>query len=427
MTQQKHLKQLVRERMTQTGLCYVAARRAVLQSADHSKSPHRPGSIAGSTTLRVLVAHAGRDVSEAIAFGLAGGVGIGIFTFCYEKEDFASFFVAGRHCFHDHVTYLNRACKRLGLSTVVKESTSPKLAEKQLRELIAAHGPSVAWVDLGALPHRGIPPSPMVMGYHLVTVYSVNDKSALIGDLTDEPIEMPLAELTQARGRIKKDKYRLLAINKTDKSLDLANSVIDALKACHAGLTGADGPKNARKNFSIDAIALWAERLTSSKDREGWEKVFTPGKRLFSGLKSIFEYIEYHGTGGGLSRHMMADFLTEASKSLKRPEYLKLADQYSQLGHAWSDLADAALPDRIEPFAETKKQFATYSENFHSGGSIDDKRNCWKRLSEIGKQVAQKFPLTAVECADLRAQLRERVLAIHATEVAAHKQLAEIV
>ncbi len=46
--------------------------------------------------------------------GVQSGIGIGVFTFCYEKDDFASFFVAGRHCWHDHLLYLQRGADRFG-------------------------------------------------------------------------------------------------------------------------------------------------------------------------------------------------------------------------------------------------------------------------------------------------------------------------
>ncbi len=136
MTQQKHFKKLVRERMKQSGQRYAAARRFVLKSAPLERTPHRPGLVPGSTALRVLLAHRGIDVSEPMAFGLSGGAGIGLFSFYYEKADFASFFVAGRHCWHDHVTYLTRGLTRLNQTPVMKESSTPKAAEKALREMI---------------------------------------------------------------------------------------------------------------------------------------------------------------------------------------------------------------------------------------------------------------------------------------------------
>src|SRR5262249_58634989 len=134
VTARKHLKQLVRARMQKTGESYAAARRHVLAQAEQPPGDpalrwHFPGNVPATTALRVLLAHAGlRDpysgepFSEAALFGLAGGLGVGVFSFLYEKQDFASFFVAGRHLLHDDLAYLRRACERLGAGVTVCEA-----------------------------------------------------------------------------------------------------------------------------------------------------------------------------------------------------------------------------------------------------------------------------------------------------------------
>src|SRR3989304_1926510 len=104
MTKQKQLKRLVRTRMAKTGERYSAARRQVIvkDSAQHLPSPgfvHFPGVNPGSTALRLLLAnngiydpHTGKPLSEAMAFGIAGGVGAGVFSFLSGREDIAPFF-----------------------------------------------------------------------------------------------------------------------------------------------------------------------------------------------------------------------------------------------------------------------------------------------------------------------------------------------
>lgn len=422
MTQRKHFKQLVRERMKQSGERYAAARRGVLHSAAAPKTPHRPGLVSGATALRVLLAHRGLNYSEPMVFGLAGGIGIGVFSFYYEKADFASFFIAGRHCWHDHVVYLTRALTRLNQKPVVKEASTPRAAEKNLREMLDDHGPCVAWVDLALLPHRGLQHlQASGGGYHIITVYSVDSTAgtAQIGDLTDEPITISLADLTAARGRIKKDRYRLLAIAESGRPPELRSMVMDALQACHNGLGGADGVKSAKRNFSLDALATWAERLTSTKDKERWEHVFAPGHRFFNGLLYLHLWTEYAGTGGGLARPIMGEFLHEASRELREPALAKLGDRYAALGAQWSELADAALPDEVPQLTAAKKQLATYAELFNSGGTPDELADCWNSILKIEDQMKKSLPLTIAECGELRSRLRDYVVAIHSAECAA--------
>src|SRR5437764_15207026 len=135
MTAHKHFKQLVRARMEKTGESYSTARRHVLGQAapqrPASSGPrHFPGIVPATTALRVLLAHAGvraphtgQPFSEALLFAVAGGVGAGMFSFFYEKEGFASFFVAGRHGWRDNLVYFRNACGRFGITPVVRESS----------------------------------------------------------------------------------------------------------------------------------------------------------------------------------------------------------------------------------------------------------------------------------------------------------------
>jgi hypothetical protein len=437
MTAHKHLKQRVRARMQKTGESYATARRHVMAKAgpaggDPAVRGHFPGNVPATTALRVLLAHAGvcaphtgEPFSEAMLFGLAGGVGVGVFSFFYEKADFASFFVAGRHLWHDHLAYLRRACERLGLSVEVRESGGAKTAEQHLREALQ-HGPCVAWVDGTRLPHRAMPTSCGGGSYHVVTVYRLDDAgTALVGDLADEPIAVPLAALADARAGIKKDRNRLLWLTGTPSPFDLAAAVRDGLRACAAGLTGEGAPKSARAAFSLEALGRWAERLHGSNDRERWERLFPPGGRLWQALGSVYEYIEHHGTGGGLCRPLFAEFLTEAAAALPRPDLRSLAERYADLGRAWGELAAAALPDDVPELREARELHALKAELQATGGpdAAEAVRAAWDRLGELGRQVRERFPLSEEACAALRASLQTRVTALDEGERAAHAGL----
>jgi hypothetical protein len=55
-----------------------------------------------------------------LLFGIAGGIGIGVFSFYYEREDFATFYVAGRHQWHDDEAYLRNALTLFGFKPLFK-------------------------------------------------------------------------------------------------------------------------------------------------------------------------------------------------------------------------------------------------------------------------------------------------------------------
>jgi hypothetical protein len=437
VTQHKHLKQLVRARMAKTGERYAAARRHVVgevTAAAPTPGPrfpfHFPGLVPAAAALRVLLAakgvvapHTGQPWSEGMAFGIAGGVGAGVFSFFYEQADFASFFVAGRHRWWDDALYLVEAARRFGATAAVREDGGAKAAAASLRAALAS-GPCVAWVDAAHLPHRVMPPGCSGGGYHVVTVYTLeaDGETALIGDLTDTPIPIGLAELAAARARIRKQRHRLLSLA-AGPPPGLDRMVRAGLRACHAGLAG-EGAIGSRTNCSLEGFRVWAERLHGSRDREGWERVFPPGHRLWRGLTSIYDYVEHYGTGGGLCRPLFADFLAEAAAALDDRPLTILSERYAALGRDWSELADAALPDDVPLFRDAKSLLARKAELTHAGGSRDDLRGVWEQLGALEAAARERFPLGEADSAALRAALQRRGRELYAGEVAAREALA---
>jgi hypothetical protein len=429
MTKQKHLKRRVRERMLKTGESYVSARRNVLQQgapspAGPTEGPHFAGNIPGATALRALLAHrgvraphTGQPFSEAMVFGIAGGIGAGVFAFRYEKENFSSVFVAGRHLWEDDLSYLQRAAGRFGLKTQTQEATGAKKGLLQLQELLQAAGPVIAWVDLANLPYRGMPGHWSGGGYHVIVVYEVDvaQGQATVGDLADLPITISLQELAVARARIGKQKHRLLGLTGEPAPIDLAAAIQDGLRACHAGLT-----KGRSSNFTLEGFQNWGEQLVAS-GKEGWPVKFPAGRNLWRGLTSIFDFTEHYGTGGGLTRPLFSDFLKEASQALERPDLGELAERYGELGAAWSALAEAALPDEVGQFREAKELLQRKAELFLSQGASgrESHAEIWSRLDQLADEAAESFPLPQPEIQSLLQGLSDRVGELYRLEAQA--------
>jgi len=437
MTVRKHLKQLVRERMTKTGESYTSARRHIVRLAPQNPTDpalrwHYPGNIPAATALRVLLAQAGihnpktrQPFSEAMVFGIAGGIGIGVCAFHYAKENFSSFFIGGRHLWFEDVAYLTEAAERFGQKPVIKETGGANTAVKQLRDLLEA-GPCIAWVDMVHLPHRALPAVWSGGGYHVVTVYKIDGDHALIGDLTDEPVTISLKDLATSRARIKKQKHRLLAIPQAPaKKLGLRELVWAGLKAGHEGMT-TRGIKGFPNMFNLESIRIWADRLHSSKEKQSWDAMFPRGIHLWHGLTGMHRCIEHYGTGGGLCRPLFAEFLDEAGKALGDPRLRSLSTAYAKIGRGWSELAGEALPDNVPLLQRARRCHDRYAELFTSGGSVDDKRAVWAELDELAAQAKSDFPLSEAACADLRRHLQESVRALLAAEQDALSQLGAL-
>jgi hypothetical protein len=293
---------------------------------------------------------------------------------------------------------------------VIKESSGIKPGEKQLRELLVGGRPAMLWLEF-----RG-------KQYHLATVHSIDDAAgvALVGDLADDLIPVPLPELAAARGRTKKDKNRALALEPAGKLPPLPKLVRDGISACVSSLTTCK-----MKNFRLEVFKTWADRLDGNKSGDSWERIFPPGPLLYQGLRSITEYIEYYGTGGGLCRPLFAEFLGEAAGALSDRKLQALAERYATLGREWSALADAALPDSVPMFRKVKEALAnraealaTESEAAESGLSL-----CEQAMARIAADMKDGFPLDAAASGALRRNLKGRVTALYEGEVAALQAL----
>jgi hypothetical protein len=155
--------------------------------------------------------------------------------------------------------------------------------------------------------------------------------------------------------------------------------------------------------------------------------VFRPGPNLWRGLCSIYDFVEHYGSGGGLCRPLFADFLAEAAGALRDPTLAALGERYAELGREWSALADAALPDDVPLLGEAKALHGRKAELLHARAPAEEVRAVWRRLDALAVEAGERFPLSESDCATLRAGLSERILALHAGEVAAHEAIGEVV
>ncbi len=437
MTKQRHFKRRVRARMGKTGERYSTARRQVLKNAPKGETmgnpfSHFPGINPGSTALRILLAnagladpHTGEPFTEAMVFGISGGIGAGVYSFHYEKEDFSSFFISGRHLWQDDLAYLEQASQRFRLRTAVRETGGAKAALGQLQEMIGTHGPAIAWVDLGSLPHRALPEHWVGGGYHVLVVYELDEQAgtALVGDLADDPIELSLENLAGARARIRKQKNRLLSIEEQNPDFELGEAVRSGLRACHAGLV-----EQRQKNFTLEAFKTWADRMHGSRGKDSWERIFKPGANLWRGLVSIYEFIEQYGTGGGLLRPLFAQFLTEAAEAISDERLLALGREYAELGAGWSELAEAALPDEVREFRMARELRAESAQVYQQRGGRSEERlsSIWRQLEELEERAGADFPLTDSQAEALRVDLKARILNLYEAELAASRALQDL-
>ena len=433
MTNQKHLKSRVRERMAKTGERYAAARANVLASrpaattGPSSASSHLPGIHPETAAMRV-VAHAagirdpktGGPPSEELVLLAAGGIGVAVFAFRY--PEFSSLFFSGRHRLDDSRGFVAGGLERLGLSVEIAETGGTAAARRHLARALET-GPAIAWCDLVELVTRGVPAVMSGGGYHAVAVLELDEAAGTvtIGDLRRAPDVVDLDRFARARARIARDRNRL-AWATGRGALDWDTAIREGLATTVAGL------RNPRSgSFGIASLERLADRMTARSGRDAWTAVFPRGGRLWSALRSIHEFVETYRTGGGLMRPMFARGLTEAAGLIGDRRLESLAARYAELGARWTDLAAAALPADVALLGATRKALDSLAERYAAGAGPDELAAIHRRLDELGDDVAADFPLAQAATNELLAGLSGRLREIAALESAALDELEGVV
>jgi len=121
--------------------------------------------------------------------------------------------------------------------------------------------------------------------------------------------------------------------------------------------------------------------------------------------------------------------LDEAAVILDQPALHEVGVHFRAAASAWDDLTAALLPDSVPLFAETRalmdRSYALFMQD--AVGTLDERRANRTRLAALEAEAVGNFPLSDAEAAHLRANLRERVMAIHDVEKIAFDALIQVV
>jgi hypothetical protein len=428
MTDRKHLKTRVRARMARTGERYATARSHVAGTADAGPPAPIPSARQGgdagpldaaTTALSILVASTGRGLPSPLALVIGGGVGIGVFQFHYEREGFASFFLAGRHRWDDDRGYLVDALRRLRLEARVAETGGARLATRHLQDALAERGPALAWVDAAVLGTRGYPDRYAGGAYHLVVVDDVApDGTATVRDLATTQFRIAGDRFLAARGRIAKDKYRVLWLAPDAAAPDEATVAQALAGGLEATVDRLRAPRN--RSFGLAALLDWRDRLRGD-GKDAWSRVFPPGGLLLDALTSTATGIRTYGTDGTLHRRTFAAGLRTAAPILRAPDLERVADAYDDLADRWAELADAALPTGVPAFARMAALLEERDRRFRTEGpaALERITETWREADAIRAEVEDCWPLQASDTRALLDELATRLEEVHGRETAA--------
>lgn len=371
----------------------------------------------------VRAPHTGRPYSEALLMGVSGGAVMGYFSFAYENYPPMARILT-RNTFDPWDTMLSR----LGVAQNVHHTARPDRAVADLVEALEEGTPAIVWADVWSLPYNALDHDPGMWAMFPIVVYGLDETVAHIADRARVGLTCTPEELAAARGRVKKDKHRLMTLEAPDPN-KLAAAVSAGIWDCIRLYTEAP-PKGSKNNFGLAAFRYWAELLTKPKARLSWANVFPPGAKMLDGLTSAFTDIALFGKGEGqgADREVYADFLDEAALVLGKPALGEAAARFREAAAAWAALGATLLPEEIEPFRETRALMVRRHALFLNEGSAATSRlrEIDARLAAVRQAADGDFPLTEPEVVAHRGRIADGVMRIHDVEAAAVAALAQI-
>ena len=141
MTEQRALKQLVRERMARTGESYTTAHRHVAGAKVHR---HRE-----SALVRRMLSASGIDLSEPMVCGLGGGIGFLYAVFDYQAVDLPLLTIVTQH---HPMPWWEAVAGHLGVAPTSVRSSAPAPAIVKVRRALDEGRPALILVARGLLP-----------------------------------------------------------------------------------------------------------------------------------------------------------------------------------------------------------------------------------------------------------------------------------
>ena len=360
--------------------------------------------------------HTGAPYSEAMLLGISGGIAFGYFTFHYQGYD-PQVNLLTRNTFDP----MERVFERLKLPRDLRRSAS---AEKGRQNLIDALDDGVAPIarpDGSLLPYNAVAYDEA--NWHTMPLviygYEPEKSEAYIADRSRVSLTVSTDELDQARGRIKKDRQALLLLGEPDEGA-LANAIRQGLDDCVKLMTEKP-PKGSAKNFGLRALENWADMLAKTS-RGSWAKEYSTGRPLLAALTSAYTFLgPAFGKTVQAERDVYADFLEEAAQVLELTALTDVAASYRAAGDAWQNLLDSLLPNDAPMLREAREAIDRKTALFIESGAarLDEIIAERDRLDSLKTASETDFPLSDGEIADLRADIRDKVLNARAAEEAA--------
>lgn len=356
--------------------------------------------------------HTNQPLSEAMILGIAGGITPG-YSFCPSVLKYAGgIFIPGRsRLLSTNAAYATHFLERIGATPQVNETGSKKTAIQHVKDSLQEGKPIMVYCCKPSLPYLQLP---LIYGaykwMHTVVVHGLDEANGEIhlADTASTSLKISIQEFNEARSKIPSYKNRSLNFE-SPKKLTMKKLKDAVLAGIQNFLELSDHPP--MKTFSLEGLSEWAKLMTNDKNAKGWRRVYSDGN-LFLALRDVFESIETLGTGGGLYRHLYADFLEEAAALSGLNSFGKVATHYRHLGNGWTAFAEACLPDQQKISKDTKASLRFRASEFQRGDEqgLEKVAKASREIERLEKIVLKKgYPWGEKRTLELLESLSEQL------------------
>ena len=285
--------------------------------------PHRQFAHCESGVTANLLNHHGFPCSEAMAFGIGGGLFFAYVPFIKLNFLPLTTFRTGPG------SIFSKATKSLGIQIKREKFSNPVVAEQRLDRLLEEGRPVGAQTGVFWLPF--FPPAYRFHfnGHNLVVIGKEGNDYLISDPIFEEMVRCPVADLRKARfakGALA-PKGKLYYIEKMPQQFDLPQAVTAGIKEVCRGMLKTPVPL-----AGVRGIRLLARQLAK------WPAKFDEKQTLLY-LGHVIRMQEEIGTGGGGFRFIYAAFLQEAAEVLENDKLLDLSKHCTEIGDLWRDFA----------------------------------------------------------------------------------------
>ncbi len=285
--------------------------------------PHRQFAHCESGVTANLINHHGFACSEALVFGIGGGLFFGYVPFIKLNFMPLTTFRTGPG------SIFTKATKRLGIEVKKEKFRDQVVAEQRLDALIEAGRPVGAQTGVYWLPF--FPPAYRFHfnGHNLVVIGKEGDDYLISDPIFEEMVRCPSADLRKARfakGALA-PKGKIYYIEKMPAQFDVPQAVKAGIRQVCRGMLKTPVPL-----AGVRGIRLLARKLA------GWPAKLGE-KQTILYLGHVIRMQEEIGTGGGGFRFLYAAFLAEAADILQNERLRELSQHCTEIGDLWRDFA----------------------------------------------------------------------------------------